>query len=300
MNVSEFYSSQSSKTRTRFEFMRWVKAKYKDEDFLSRVNTLSVLRDAVHIWWLGQSGYLLQWNSIHVLIDPYLSDSLTKKYAGTNKPHERISEQVIDPSRLDFIDIVTSSHNHTDHLDGETLIPIIAVNSAVKMVIPEANREFVSERIKMPLSFPEGLNENESININGIKFHGIPAAHNELERDENGRCRFMGYVIEIGGKKIYHSGDTLLFPGMEDILRPFNVDLAILPINGNDPSRGVAGNLNASEAVWLAKQIQAKLTIPFHYDLFSFNTVDVSVFIEEAKKMKIPFKVLEPGEGLSL
>jgi len=280
--------------------MRWVKAKYKDEDFLSRVNTLSVLRDAVHIWWLGQSGYLLQWNGIHVLIDPYLSDSLTKKYAGTNKPHERISEQVIDPSRLDFIDIVTSSHNHTDHLDGETLIPIIAVNSAVKLVIPEANREFVSERIKMPLSFPEGLNENESININGIKFHGIPAAHNELERDENGRCRFMGYVIEIGGKKIYHSGDTLLFPGMEDILRPFNVDLAILPINGNDPSRGVAGNLNASEAVWLAKQIKAKLTIPCHYDLFSFNTVDVSVFIEEAKKMKIPFKVLEPGEGLSL
>jgi len=300
MNVSEFYSSQSSKTRTRFEFMRWVKAKYKDEDFLSRVNTLSVLRDAVHIWWLGQSGYLLQWNGIHVLIDPYLSDSLTKKYAGTNKPHERISEQVIDPSRLDFIDIVTSSHNHTDHLDGETLIPIIAVNSAVKLVIPEANREFVSERIKMPLSFPEGLNENESININGIKFHGIPAAHNELERDENGRCRFMGYVIEIGGKKIYHSGDTLLFPGMEDILRPFNVDLAILPINGNDPSRGVAGNLNASEAVWLAKQIKAKLTIPCHYDLFSFNTVDVSVFIEEAKKMKIPFKVLEPGEGLSI
>jgi len=300
MNVSEFYSSQSSKTRTRFEFMRWVKAKYKDEDFLIRVNTLSALRDAVHIWWLGQSGYLLQWNGIHVLIDPYLSDSLTKKYAGTNKPHERISEQVVDPSRLDFIDIVTSSHNHTDHLDGETLIPIIAVNSAVKMVIPEANREFVSERIKMPLSFPEGLNENESININGIKFHGIPAAHNELERDENGRCRFMGYVIEIGGKKIYHSGDTLLFPGMEDILRPFNVDLAILPINGNDPSRGVAGNLNASEAVWLAKQIKAKLTIPCHYDLFSFNTVDVSVFIEEAKKMKIPFKVLEPGEGLSI
>ena len=201
---------------------------------------------------------------------------------------------------MDFIDIVTSSHNHTDHLDGETLIPIIAVNSAVKLVIPEANREFVSERIKMPLSFPEGLNENESININGIKFHGIPAAHNELERDENGRCRFMGYVIEIGGKKIYHSGDTLLYPGMEDILRPFNVDLAILPINGNDPSRGVAGNLNASEAVWLAKQIQAKLTIPCHYDLFSFNTVDVSVFIEEAKKMKIPFKVLEPGEGLSI
>jgi L-ascorbate metabolism protein UlaG (beta-lactamase superfamily) len=150
------------------------------------------------------------------------------------------------------------------------------------------------------LNFPLGLNDKESISINGIKFHGIPAAHNELERDENGRCRFMGYVIEIGGKKIYHSGDTLLYPGMENILRPFEVDLAILPINGNDPSRGVAGNLSVSEAVWLSQQIGARLTIPCHYDLFSFNTVDVSLFIDEAKKMSIPFKVLEPGEGMTL
>ena len=280
--------------------MRWVNAKYKNEDFLTQVRKLSEQKDEVHIWWLGQSGYLLQWNGIHVLIDPYLSDSLTKKYAGTNKPHERISELVIEPSRLDFIDIVSSSHNHTDHLDGETLVPLIGINPGLTLVIPEANREFVCERVKMPISFPKGLNDKETININGIKFHGIPAAHNELERDEKGRCRFMGYVIEIGGKKIYHSGDTLLYPGMEDILKPFQIDLAILPINGNDPSRGVAGNLNASEAVWLSKQIDAKLTIPCHYDLFSFNTVDVSIFIEVAKKMKIPFKVLEPGEGLTL
>ncbi len=49
--------------------------------------------------------------------------------------------------------------------------------------------------------------------IKGIRFTGVPAAHNDIERDEKGKCRFMGYVIEAGGKKIYHSGDTLLIPG---------------------------------------------------------------------------------------
>ena len=55
---------------------------------------------------------------------PYLSDSLTAKYAGTDKPHVRMTERAIDPARLDFIDVVTSSHNHTDHLDHETLWPL--------------------------------------------------------------------------------------------------------------------------------------------------------------------------------
>ena len=45
----------------------------------------------------------------------------------------------------------------------------------------------------------------------------------------------MGYVIEFGKWKIYHSGDTLWFDEMVDILKPFNADIALLPINGNDP-----------------------------------------------------------------
>lgn len=257
-------------------------------------------KNSVHLWWLGQSGFLIQWNGVHLLIDPYLSDSLTKKYADTNKPHTRMCDLVVDPGRLDFIDIVTSSHNHTDHLDGETLIPLIKANPSIEMIIPEANREFVCQRINMPSGFPNGLNEGQSITLQGIHFRGIPAAHNELERDENGHCRFMGYVIEIGDKKIYHSGDTLLYPGMEEILQPFQVNVAILPINGNIPSRGVAGNLNAKEAVWLAKEINAKLTIPCHYDLFTFNTADVSTFVAESEEQGINYIVLELGDSLTL
>lgn len=278
--------------------MSLIRALQKNETLL---NDIRSHRDGyVKLWWLGQSGYLVRYNNIHVLIDPYLSDSLTKKYEHTNKPHTRMSELVADPAQLNFIDIVTSSHNHTDHLDGETLIPLIKANPGIKMIIPEANRKFVTDRINMPIDFPIGMNDGQTVEIDGVKFHGIPAAHNELERDEQGHCKFMGYVIEIGNRKIYHSGDTLLFPGMADRLKPFQLDLAILPINGNDPARGVAGNLSIDEAISLGKEIGAKLTIPCHYDMFTFNTADPSEFALKAKSKYLKFKILQAGEGVPL
>ena len=208
------------------------------------------------IWWLGQSGFLIQWNGKCVLLDPYLSDSLTKKYANTEKPHVRLSERVIEPELLDFIDIVSSSHNHTDHLDGETLIPILKLNPGIKFIIPEANRLFVSQRVKCDSAFPIGLNDKEKVSWDEFTFYGMPAAHNTIERDEAGRCKFMGYILQFGNFKVYHSGDTLWYDDMVELLKPHQVDLALLPINGNDTARGVAGNLNGEEAVVAKKSAQ--------------------------------------------
>lgn len=250
------------------------------------------------LWWLGQSGFLVQWNKLCVLFDPYLSDSLTKKYFKSNKPHKRISELVIEPSLLDCIDIVTSSHNHTDHLDGETLIPLLKSNPGIQFIIPEANRNFVVDRIKCKSDFPVGLNDGEKIELRGFTFHGVPAAHNEIERDEHGRCSYMGYVVEFGKWKIYHSGDTLWYDSMVDILKFFQVDVAFLPINGNDPSRGVAGNLNTEEAAQLGKEIGAKLIVPHHYDLFEFNTADPTDFTKSADRIGQAYRVLKLGEGM--
>jgi L-ascorbate metabolism protein UlaG (beta-lactamase superfamily) len=127
----------------------------------------------------------------------------------------------------------------------------------------------------------------------------VPAKHNEIERDENGRCKFMGYVIGFGDWKIYHSGDTLWFDGMVELLKSFKVDVALLPINGNDPSRGVAGNLNVKEAAALGKAIETKLVIPCHYDMFTFNTADPKDFANEAEKINQAYQILKPGGHFS-
>jgi L-ascorbate metabolism protein UlaG (beta-lactamase superfamily) len=255
--------------------------------------------DSFDIWWLGQSGFLLQWSGYCVLFDPYLSDSLTKKYATTNKPHVRMSELVIEPGLLDCIDIVTSSHNHTDHLDGETLIPLMKANPKISFVIPEANREFVTERVKCDRNFPIGMNDGDRKIVKNFTFHGVPAAHNTIERDENGFCKFMGYVVQFGTFAVYHSGDTLWFDGLDSLLKPFKVDVAFLPINGNDPARGVAGNLNASEAALLGKKMLARLVIPHHYNMFAFNTADPQIFEQESKAQNQSCVVLRHGEKLT-
>src|SRR5436189_1568722 len=273
-----------------------IKATKKDQELVREMDNLASDEKHFHLWWLGQSGFLLQWKGKRVLIDPYLSDSLTKKYAATDKPHARMSERVIDPGLLKDIIIVSSSHNHTDHLDAETLAPVLKNNPDVKFIIPAANPEFVAERVNFPIGFSICLNDRRSVTIDEFSFHGIPAKHNEIERDENGNCRFMGYVVIFGKNKIYHSGDTLWFDEMVGLLKPFEVDVAILPINGNDPARKVAGNLNTKEAAELGKAIGAKCVIPCHYDMFTFNTADVSDFVAEAEKINQPYKVLKGGE----
>jgi L-ascorbate metabolism protein UlaG (beta-lactamase superfamily) len=252
--------------------------------------------EGFRLWWLGQSGFLLQWQGIHVLLDPYLSDSLTRKYSQTDKPHVRMTELVIDPASLSFADIVTSTHNHTDHLDADTLCPILANNSSVKLVIAEANRAFVADRLKIDTAAAIGLDDGTSAEISGIKFSGVASAHETPERDEHGRARFLGYILEFGRWTLYHSGDTVHYDGMEEKLRRFKIDVALLPINGRAAERRVPGNLTGREAAQLARNIDAKLAIPCHFDMFEFNTATPDEFIHHCQELGQPFKVLRCGE----
>lgn len=272
----------------------------KDEVLLADIALAAQTPDALHIWWLGQSGFLLQYGGRYLLFDPYLSDSLPRKYAATDKPHVRVSELVIDPAQLDMVNVVTSSHNHTDHLDAETLLPLIAANPAMQFVIPEANRAFVADRLHTDPVWPLGLTDGMTVTVGDFVIHGVPAAHNERERDERGFDKFMGFVFELGPYTVYHSGDTLWYDGMVDVLRPFQVDVAFLPINGNKPERRVAGNLGPDEAARLGRDIGAKLVIPHHYDLFAFNTADPVDFVRACEQYGTPYRVMQLGEGITV
>ena len=270
-----------------------------DDAFLDDVIGNRRDADALHIWWLGQSGYLLQWAGQHLLLDPYLSDSLTRKYADTDKPHMRMTARVVKPERLDFIDVVTSSHNHTDHLDADTLKPLRDANEGLKLVIPEANRAFVAERLGIPPDEPIGVDDGTSVIVRGFGFSGIAAAHESLDRDESGRHRYLGYVVRFGPWTVYHSGDTVRYEGLVERLRKSAIDVALLPINGSAPERRVPGNLSGPEAAKLAKEIGARIVIPCHYDMFAFNTESPDAFVTECDRLGQPYRVLRGGERWS-
>jgi L-ascorbate metabolism protein UlaG (beta-lactamase superfamily) len=265
----------------------------KDDDLLLDIGAADARDGHVRLWWLGQSGFLVQFDGAHLLLDPYLSDSLTTKYASTDKPHVRMTERVIDPARLDFIDVVTSSHNHTDHLDAETLGPLRRANPGMAIVVAETNREFVADRLQIDPAVPVGLAIGAQVEVGPFRIEAVPAAHEALDP------QYVGFFVRCGTWTLYHAGDTVRFEGMADLLRPNAVDVALLPINGRAPERRVAGNLSAGEAAGLARDIGARVAIPCHYEMFAFNTADPATFVEACRAVDQRATVLRCGEQWS-
>ncbi len=252
-------------------------------------------RDRLDLWWLGQSGFLVCHAGECLVFDPYLSDSLTKKYAATDKPHVRLTARVVDPARLTGLIAVTSSHNHTDHLDADTLLPLFAANPAARLVLPAANVDFAAQRLgetHRPRFVP--LADGASTSVGPFAFTAVPAAHEELSP------AYAGFVVRAGPFTVYHSGDTVLYPGMSARLRAFAVDLALLPINGRAKSRRVAGNLDGIEAARLARAVGARCAIPCHYEMFAFNTAPPTPFAAECARIGQACRVPRAGERVTL
>jgi hypothetical protein len=173
------------------------------------------------------------------------------------------------------------------------------------LLVPDANRAFVADRLKIPLERLTGIDANGTLEFGdpddgGIEIRAVPAAHDEVERDEKGRCKYLGYLFRFGRWSIYHSGDTLWHDEIVRALLGWNVqhkiDVAILPINGHVAERRVAGNLNGREAARLGRLIGAGVIIPCHYDMFEFNTAKPGDFADEARRIGQPYQLLRCGE----
>jgi L-ascorbate metabolism protein UlaG (beta-lactamase superfamily) len=226
-----------------------------------------------HIWWLGQSGFLIGCDGRHLLVDPYLSDSLTRKYEGTETPHVRMHPRVVAPEELAFVDVVLATHGHTDHLDAETLRAV-----AAPLVAPARIAGLARERSGGAVT---PISEGETVDAGGFRVTAVPAVH------PGEHC--VGYVVEAGGRRFYHSGDTTwVDPGVR------GVDVAFLPINGK------LNNLDGPEAARLALLVEAGLAVPCHYDMFEFNTATPEAFVAECERLGQPCRVLRGGERVTL
>ena len=121
----------------------------------------------------GRAAFSCSTQGRHLLLDPYLSESLTKKYAATDKPHVRMTRRAVDPARLDFIDVVTPRATTTPITwTARRSGPCGARTPGWTLVIPEANRAFVAERLGCPLDWPLGLDDGQETEPGRIPHHG--------------------------------------------------------------------------------------------------------------------------------
>jgi L-ascorbate metabolism protein UlaG (beta-lactamase superfamily) len=255
-------------------------------DLAREVRDQSPVPGAIAVWWLGQSGFLFKTRDGLLVIDPYLSDHLTRKYEGTDKPHERMTAIPIEPSALGAlgVDLILSSHKHSDHMDPGTLPPLMAAAPAAALGLPASLVAHAVASLGLPADRLIGLVDGQIVERAGFRVRAVPSAHEGLDTDADGRHLYLGFVVEAQGRRFYHGGDGLMYDGLVERLGTERFDALFLPINGRDPSRGVPGNMSGAEAVVLASNVRPRWLVPHHYEMFRFNTASVSSFEDEARR----------------
>lgn len=261
-----------------------------------RILNARLLDDQLGMFYIGQVGFIFKFRGKYILIDAYLSGKDRSEPGGwRNYPSP------ITPEELDFIDIVLSTHDHSDHTDPETLSRLAASNEKACFIMPAAYLENVV-KYGVPRERLIPAHNASPLTFGDITIVPLPSAHEELHQDENGDYFEMGYRFDFGGViSLYHSGDSCIYDGLaEDV---GTVDIACLPVNGRSfyrLKRNVIGNMTLEEAVIFAKEAGAKLFVPLHFDLFPGNTLPPSYIpaaVDEYAK-GMPYKIFTPGEGI--
>jgi L-ascorbate metabolism protein UlaG (beta-lactamase superfamily) len=228
--------------------------------------------------WLGQAGFRIEAGGVSFVVDPWLS------------PHElRLASTPAFELAADGIDWVLITHEHLDHLDLPLLPELLERSPAASVVLPKSIVPLVDGVVDEARVV--GVQPGDSLDLGGVNVRVVPAFHGVTMDDAYGDGsslgsgpRFVGYVIG-GESRLYHAGDTIVTDALLSALLPLDVEIALLPINGRDAereSRGIVGNMDASEAVELALEIGAPTVVPYHWDGFAGNTVLPGAVVDAA------------------
>jgi L-ascorbate metabolism protein UlaG (beta-lactamase superfamily) len=240
------------------------------ETSIQRLTNVDLRDGEAALSWFGQASFAARGGGLTVLFDPFLSP-----YTG------RLHESPLAPEEAVGIDVVLCSHEHVDHLDVPSIGAIASASPGATFVVPSPIVDMVTEA-GVPADRVVGVQPGGPIDVDGLTVRAVPACHGVTMDDaygfgdtlSDGLIRFVGFVVDLGGVRIYHAGDTIHFDGMEATLDPLGIDVALLPINGRDAERegrGIVGNLDHREAAWLGSRIGAGILVPMHYDLFARN-----------------------------
>jgi L-ascorbate metabolism protein UlaG (beta-lactamase superfamily) len=257
------------------------------------------------LFWLGQAGFWIDTGQHRILIDPYLSNSLAEKYAGSRHPHIRLMAPPVEVEDLPRPDLVLISHAHTDHFDPGTLIPLIARFPDVLFIVPASRTDLVRMRLGLNVQLIEVDAGSMISPLPELEIIAFAAAHETLERDDRGRHLFLGYGITTSEMRIYHSGDCIPYPGLVEAVSEYAPQIALLPVNGRDARRltdGIPGNFTLKEAIGLAQGANIPYVVAHHFGMFASNTVDpVEIDRVAANRQEKPV-LLRPraGERLDL
>lgn len=226
-----------------------------------------VRTDELLLCFLGQNGFVLRTTDLSLGVDLYLSNSCADDEEITRVLGVRLDRLLpifISPRDLN-LDLILATHEHKDHADPETLVPI------------QANKtQFVGPRPVMKLLSDVGISSSRCVELNEgqtRRFCSV-TVQSVFARYVSGS---VGFFLEAGGLRIYVTGDSE-FDERLCAVAGLSPDLMLVCINGR------WGNMSSAEAVELTRRVRPTAVAPTHYDMFAANSADPNAFVEAVSR----------------
>jgi L-ascorbate metabolism protein UlaG (beta-lactamase superfamily) len=220
----------------------------------------------MRVRYLGHSAFELTDGKTTILIDPFI----------TGNPVCPVKAETLNPQYI----LVT--HFHGDHV-GDT-VAIARRTGATVVTTYEGGSELEAQGVKVHGMALGGTRKFDFGMVRvTMAFHGSGVAGGHA----------AGFVVHMGGKRIYHSGDTCLFSDMKllnGVIEEPGIDLALLPVGDNF-------TMGPRDAAIATEWIAPKVVIPMHWGTFPGLESDPGAFVSRVQATgKTRPVVLKPGE----
>jgi len=222
----------------------------------------------MEIRFLGHAAFSLSDGDTTVLVDPFL----------TGNPKAAASADEVDASAI------LLTHGHGDHF-GDT-IAIAQRTGAPVVAITELAGEIGEELGEDHQVFDPNLGGTVEFDWGSVRV--VPAWHTSTTPKGTVNTP-AGLVIELGGKRVYHLGDTALFSDLQLVKQRGRIDAALMCIGGHY-------TMDRFDAVEAAKFVGADLVIPCHYNTFPPIETEAEAFKADVQQAgTAELAILEPG-----
>jgi L-ascorbate 6-phosphate lactonase len=217
---------------------------------------------AMTMWWLGQSSFICKSpGGATVALDPYLTNSCKAIGEQIGFNMDRMVPPPLSPAELVGIDLYAMTHSHQDHLDPDTVAGYRAAGGTGPFLAPAETVEKLTALGVPPdsivMTWPNKVYTNRDLRVQAT--FAIPFGGDDLTH--------VGYLVSVeNGPKVYFTGDTAFHELLAIAMRPHKPDILVAVING------AFRNLSPAEAARLARELDVKVVIPSHHDLFPDNS----------------------------